>query len=89
MLTTDLPGQNLTVLINGPTVTIEGVQSSANVTMANIVADKVYSSTCEIMLPFCCIFCLAIEAGFPSWHEEPAPPEERAGAMPCVTFYRR
>lgn len=40
-LATLLPGQELTVYLNGPQVIISGVQTAANVTQANIVASKV------------------------------------------------
>lgn len=41
-LTTMLPGQTLTVYLKGPgRVVISGVQTAANVTQADIKADKV------------------------------------------------
>lgn len=40
-LATLLPGQELTVYLNGPQVIISGVQTAANVTQPNIVASKV------------------------------------------------
>jgi uncharacterized surface protein with fasciclin (FAS1) repeats len=39
-LATLLPGQELTVYLNGPQVIISGVQTAANVTQPNIVASK-------------------------------------------------
>ena len=44
-LTTLLPGQNLTVYLKGPgRVVISGAQTAANVTQADIRADKVSAS---------------------------------------------
>ena len=52
-LTTLLPGQTLTVYLKGPgRVVISGVQTAANVTQADIMADKV-PAVARMPLPSC------------------------------------
>ena len=41
VLTTLLPGQNLTIFLKNNGVVVSGVQTAANVTQANILASKV------------------------------------------------
>lgn len=58
VLATDLPGQSLTVFLKGPGVVISGVQTAANVTQPNIIADRV----CCLLLPRCLVFCLSLSS---------------------------
>lgn len=54
VLNTDLAGQSLTVYLKQPAgVVISGVQTAANVTQANIVADKVMPIPCLICILQC------------------------------------
>ena len=52
-----LPGQNLTVYLKGPgRVDISGAQTAANVTQADIRADKVSAQSCS-SVPSMAVIC--------------------------------